>query len=54
MAERLIGVEIWEGDGRRKTQCSQSSGSLDGPDLFTELPSLRNSMFTVRRFTGWP
>ena len=37
-----VGAEIWEGDERRKLRFgfSESSGSLNGPDLFTELPFL--------------
>ena len=37
--ERLEG-EIWEGDERRKLQFSESGGSLNCPDLFTEVPFL--------------
>ena len=35
-----VKVEIWGGDERRKFQFSESSGSLNGRNLFTELPSL--------------
>ena len=34
---RALGAEIREGEGRRKNQYSESSGSLNDPDLFTEL-----------------
>ena len=31
-------TQIWEGDERRNIQFSASGGSLNGPDLFAELP----------------
>ena len=34
------GAEIWGGDERGKFQFSESSGSLNVPDLFAELPFL--------------
>ena len=35
-----IGAEIWEGTEPRKIELSESGGSLNGPDIFTELPFL--------------
>ena len=35
-----LGAETGEGDERRKIQFAESGGSLNGPDLFTELPFL--------------
>ena len=36
----LLGGGIWEGDERRRSQFLESDNSLDGPDLFNELPIL--------------
>ena len=36
----LVGAEIWEGDERRKFQCLESGDSLNGRNLFNELPFL--------------
>ena len=40
----FIGVEIWEGDERRKFQAIESGDSQNGRNLFTELSFLRNSL----------
>ena len=40
----LIGVEIWEGDERRRIQFIQSRASLTDQILFTELPFLHISL----------
>ena len=36
----LIGAEIWEGDERRYFKFLESGDSLNGRNLFTELPFL--------------
>ena len=35
-----VGAEIWEGDERRRFQFIESGDSLNGRNLFTELPFL--------------
>ena len=35
-----LGVEVWEGDERRKLECLESGDSPNGRNLFTELPFL--------------
>ena len=34
-----LGAEIWEGDERRRFRFIESGDSLNGRNLFTELPS---------------
>ena len=36
--------DFWEGNEDSNFQFSESSGSLNGPDLFTELPYLLKSL----------
>ena len=38
------GAEIWEGDERRRFQFLKCGDSLNGQNLFTELPFLSNSL----------
>ena len=40
----LLGAEIWEGDERRTFQLLEPGDSLNGRNLFTELPFLWNSL----------
>ena len=51
--EILVGAEIGEGDERRKFQFLESGNSLNGRNLFIELPSCRIPYQRPHSLNAW-